>query len=109
MASSQNLYEVRPRKDRGGIDLVSDILPFDSLWYAGPSAIENAIGYAKHYSRAQSALIRVYDEAGNAIQTHEHKGDFKEAKSFFLYSYTSPVQYSYCPGLRARTRARNGS
>jgi hypothetical protein len=22
--------------------------------------------------------IRVYDEAGNAIQTHEHKGDFKE-------------------------------
>jgi hypothetical protein len=25
-----------------------------------------------------SALIRVYDAAGNVIDTHEHKGDFKE-------------------------------
>ena len=25
------------------------------------------------------AVIRVYDEAGNVIETHEHKGDFKEA------------------------------
>jgi hypothetical protein len=24
------------------------------------------------------AVIRVYDEAGNVIDTHEHKGDFKE-------------------------------
>jgi len=23
-------------------------------------------------------VIRVYDEAGNVIQTHEHKGDFKD-------------------------------
>jgi hypothetical protein len=23
-------------------------------------------------------LIRVYDEAGNVIETHEHAGDFKE-------------------------------
>jgi len=23
-------------------------------------------------------VIRVYDAAGNVIQTHEHKGDFKE-------------------------------
>jgi hypothetical protein len=22
-------------------------------------------------------VIRVYDEAGNVIETHEHKGDFK--------------------------------
>jgi len=25
-----------------------------------------------------SPMIRVYDEAGNVIKTHEHKGDFKE-------------------------------
>jgi hypothetical protein len=25
-------------------------------------------------------VIRVYDEAGNVIETHEHKGDFKEAE-----------------------------
>jgi hypothetical protein len=24
------------------------------------------------------SVIRVYDEAGNVIETHEHKGDFKE-------------------------------
>jgi hypothetical protein len=23
-------------------------------------------------------LIRVYDEAGDVIETHEHKGEFKE-------------------------------
>ena len=23
-------------------------------------------------------MIRVYDEAGNVIETHEHKGEFKE-------------------------------
>jgi hypothetical protein len=27
---------------------------------------------------AYTAVIRVYDEAGNMIETHEHKGDFKE-------------------------------
>ncbi len=25
------------------------------------------------------AVIRVYDEAGNVIETNEHAGDFKEA------------------------------
>jgi hypothetical protein len=24
------------------------------------------------------AVIRVYDDAGNVIETHEHAGDFKE-------------------------------
>jgi len=31
-----------------------------------------------HYSRSADAVIRVYDEAGNVIQTYEQKGDFKE-------------------------------
>jgi hypothetical protein len=26
-----------------------------------------------------AAVIRIYDEAGNVIETHEHKGDFKRA------------------------------
>jgi len=26
----------------------------------------------------KKAVIRVYDEAGNVIDTHEHAGDFKE-------------------------------
>jgi hypothetical protein len=26
-----------------------------------------------------TAVIRVYDKAGNVIETHEHAGDFKES------------------------------
>ena len=37
-----------------------------------------AIGYAEHFSRSHDAVIRVYDDAGNVIETHEHKGEFKE-------------------------------
>jgi hypothetical protein len=43
-----------------------------------PNAISNAIGYAKFFNRAHDVVIRVYDEAGNVIETHEHKGKFKE-------------------------------
>jgi hypothetical protein len=35
-------------------------------------------GYAKFYSRSQHAVIRVYDEAGNVIETHEQAGEFRE-------------------------------
>jgi hypothetical protein len=38
----------------------------------------NAIGCAIHYSRSHKSVIRVYDAAGNVVETHEHKGDFKE-------------------------------
>jgi hypothetical protein len=49
-----------------------------SLWYADPNATSNAIDYARFYSRSHDAVIRVYDEAGNVIETQEHDGDFKE-------------------------------
>jgi hypothetical protein len=75
---TSHVYEVRPRKDRRGVDLISDALPFGRLWYEGADAIGNAVSYAKFYSRSHPAIIRVYDEAGNVIETHEHKGDFKE-------------------------------
>jgi len=59
-----HVYEVRPRKDRRGVDLISDALPlFGRLWCAGPNAVGNAIGYAMHRSR---------------FETHEHKGQFRE-------------------------------
>jgi hypothetical protein len=37
------------------------------------------IGYAKHRSRSHHAVVRVYDEAGNVIETHEQAGEFKES------------------------------
>ena len=73
-----HVYEVRPRKDHRGFDLISDALPFGRLWYGDANALANAIGYAKHRSRSHDAVIRVYDESGNVTETHEHKGDFKD-------------------------------
>ena len=61
------IYEVRPRKDKRGFDLISDVLPFGRLWYTQPN---DALEYAKFHSRSHDAMIRVYDEAGNVIGTH---------------------------------------
>ena len=60
------------------VDLISDALPFGRLWYAEPNAANNAADYATFYSRSHDAVIRVYDQAGNVIETDEHNGDFKE-------------------------------
>jgi hypothetical protein len=73
-----HVYEVRPRKDHRGVDLISDALPFGRLWYGEPNAVANAIGYAEHRSRSLRAVIRVYGDAGNVIEAHEHAGEFKE-------------------------------
>ena len=62
--ATAQVYELRPRKDKRGVDLISDVL--------------HAIGYAMHDSRSHDAVIRVYDAAGNVIETHEQKGDFRE-------------------------------
>jgi len=51
-----HVYEVRPREDHRGFDLISDALPFGRLWYDGPEAVTNAIDYAKHRSRSCQGL-----------------------------------------------------
>jgi len=56
-----HVYEIRPRKDHRGVDLISGVLPFGRLLYDGPIAITNASGYAIHSSRSHDAVIRVYD------------------------------------------------
>ena len=69
-----HVYEVRPRKDHRGVDLISDVLPFGRLWYAKSHAVTIAINYAKFFSRSRNAVIRVYDESNNVIETNEHAG-----------------------------------
>ena len=54
---------------------MSGALPFSGLWY---TKVDHTVGYAQFYSRSHDAVIRVYDDAGNVIETHEHKGEFKE-------------------------------
>jgi hypothetical protein len=76
--NSKVVYEIRPRKDKRGVDLISDALPFGRLWYSGQAAISNAVGYAKFYSRSDDLSIRVLDDAGNMIEMQEQAGYFKE-------------------------------
>jgi hypothetical protein len=73
--ASTHTYEVRPRRHKRGFDLISDVLPFGRLWYTKP---DDGVSYAKFFSRSHDAVIRVYDDAGKAIQTHEHAGDFRD-------------------------------
>jgi hypothetical protein len=167
-ARAAPVYEVRPRKDHRGVDLISDVLPFGRLWCgdfvprlsvtpfngvcgnnrvgsvygddaksSSPERLARALGHGNSlrtatqlgsgacpryrfcdcgphsaetdqsgesallislislslcsqfhfvarpnvgrvYSRSHDAVIRVYDAAGNVIETHEHAGDFKE-------------------------------
>jgi hypothetical protein len=83
MEAIKHVYEIRPRKDHRGVDLISDVRPFGRLWYDGANAASNAVSYAMHYSRSHD-VIRVYDAAGNVIETHEHKGDFKRVVVSFV-------------------------
>jgi len=75
MTKRQHLYEIRPRKDKRGVDLISDVLPFGGLWY---TQILDAISYAEFYSRSHPTVVRVYDATGNLIEMHEHSFEFKE-------------------------------
>jgi hypothetical protein len=53
-------YEIRPREDHRGVDLISNALPLGRLWYGEPGAIGNA----KFRGRSHRAVIRVCDAAG---------------------------------------------
>jgi hypothetical protein len=49
-----HLYEVRPRKDKRGVDLIFDALPFRRLWYP---EIPHAIDHAKFFGRSHDAVF----------------------------------------------------
>jgi hypothetical protein len=74
-----DVYEIRPRADKDGVNLVSDALPYSPMWYRGPKAITDAMDHAKFFNLSHDAVVRVYDETGNVIETHEQSGDFKKS------------------------------
>ena len=71
--TDQDHYEVRPRKDKEGFDLISKLFRYGPIWYAGPDAVRKAIAYAKYRSRSRSqrAIIRVLDDSGAVVQMHD--------------------------------------
>lgn len=68
---AQDVYEIPPRKERDGFDLISGRLRRGPVWYSGPDAVRNAVAFAKYRSRSRWAIIRVFNEAGNVTETHE--------------------------------------
>lgn len=70
------VYEVRPRRDRRGFDLISEALPFGKLWY--DAAADAAAGYARFYSRSDNIEIWLLDDSGQLISTQKHAGEFVE-------------------------------
>ena len=76
---AQDVYEIRPRKDRHGVDLIGDRLRFGPIWYAGPDAVRYAVAYAKYCSRSRQAIIRVFNDEGNVTETHA--GEIPSRKS----------------------------
>jgi hypothetical protein len=93
---AMHVYEIPPRRDHRGVDLISEALPFGRLWYGEPSAID----YAKFYSRSHDAVIRVYDEAGNVIETHQHTGEFKGGAFTFAPENGAPKVTTALPPMR---------
>ena len=68
---TQDVYEIRPRNDRDGVDLISHRLRYGPIWYAGPDAVRYAVAYAKFCSRSHRAVIRVFNEQGNVTEIHK--------------------------------------
>jgi hypothetical protein len=44
----EHVYECDRRKDKRGVDVISDALAFGRLWY---TEVSDAVDYAKFYSR----------------------------------------------------------
>jgi len=58
-------------------DLISDVLPFGRLWYDGPNAASNAIGYTQQYSRSHDAVIRSLRSGGRRHRNARVQGRFQ--------------------------------
>ena len=52
-------YELRPRKDKHGFDLIPDVLLFSRRWY---TARDDGVDHAKFFSRSHDAVVRVCDK-----------------------------------------------
>jgi hypothetical protein len=74
-ASGMQIYEIRPRKDKCGIDLISDTLPRGRLSYRGRNAVGDAVAYAHHRSQCEDVIISVFDPDGNVIEAHLYKAN----------------------------------
>ena len=74
MCSTKIVWEIRPSKHRHTFDLISTVFGRTCGYHYAAGAVRHAIAY----SGSQPAVIRVYDEAGSVVETHEHESVFRE-------------------------------
>jgi hypothetical protein len=58
-----HIYEVRPRKDGGGAELIGGASRLVACDMVSRTAITNPVGYANFYSRSIDTVIRLYERA----------------------------------------------
>jgi hypothetical protein len=97
MTNSQHAYEVRPRKDHRGFDLISDALPFGRLWYARPNAVANVIGYATRDPASSLSQIGSIAHKSSFIPrpvriVARQRTDFEDARLQKLPNVRAPLQ-----------------
>ena len=76
MTNSQHVYEVRPRKDHRGVDLISDALPFGRLWYGGTERGQQSFRVRAVLGPLTSCRDPCLRAVATRIETQEHRGDF---------------------------------
>jgi hypothetical protein len=104
MKPPPRLCEVRPRKDRG-FDLIRDGDTIEPLWCEQERV---AMGYAKFRSESHDAVIHMYDEAGNVIETHEHADGLTTCTGVnggMLFQYAKFRSPSHCAVIRVYDQA----
>jgi hypothetical protein len=65
-------YEIRPRKDRRGVNLISEKLPYGVVWYGEPNAVEHAASYAQFNAGSEAAIISILDGSGLIVEARNY-------------------------------------
>ena len=105
VTSSQHVYEVRPRKDKRGVDLISDALPFGRLWYEQAS---DAVEWAKFYSRSHDGDAHRQQKM-RGYEAHRAAAQMSSSTTLTVRSQclTLPLTYKDATRCPQRTRLEN--
>jgi len=64
----------------GDVDLTWNFMPRNNrTWYGEPNALKNAIAYAEFRSRTHDTEVRIFNEAGEPIDTKRWSGKGKRS------------------------------
>jgi hypothetical protein len=98
-----HVYEIRPRKDKRGVDLISDALPFGRLWYGEPNAVGNT------RSRLRFGAKRETKPGASAVPCAKADSSTSYGRQASVRSESNPKQpyVGLTRDLRQRTQDHN--